>query len=127
MLYYTVINYFSRRVKMEFKIQMEKCMITGVNGFVAKHFIEYLNKNNIDFDILGLDISDGTDMDIQYKKVDLIDKSAIFGILKEYKGPPDPLRGDEIYKRVRDAARVSLGTLSFVCAMICKTPFNRKH
>jgi hypothetical protein len=24
----------------------------------------------------------------------------------EYKGPPDPLRGDEIYKRVRDAARV---------------------
>ena len=26
----------------------------------------------------------------------------------EYKGPPDPLRGDEIYRRVRDAAKVRL-------------------
>lgn len=25
----------------------------------------------------------------------------------EYKGTPDPLRGDEIYRRVRDAAKVT--------------------
>ena len=24
----------------------------------------------------------------------------------EFKGPPDPLRGDEIYRRVRECARV---------------------
>eukprot|EP00604_Paraphysomonas_vestita_P003314 CAMPEP_0174820226 /NCGR_PEP_ID=MMETSP1107-20130205/3911_1 /TAXON_ID=36770 /ORGANISM="Paraphysomonas vestita, Strain GFlagA" /LENGTH=696 /DNA_ID=CAMNT_0016035147 /DNA_START=1922 /DNA_END=4012 /DNA_ORIENTATION=- len=29
----------------------------------------------------------------------------------QYKGPPDPLRGDEIYKRVRDAAKESLDAI----------------
>jgi hypothetical protein len=29
----------------------------------------------------------------------------------EYKGPPDPLRGDEIYKRVRDAAKEALDAI----------------
>jgi hypothetical protein len=33
-----------------------------------------------------------------------------FGVL-EYKGPPDPLRGDEIYRRVRDAAKESLDAI----------------
>jgi hypothetical protein len=32
----------------------------------------------------------------------------------EYKGPPDPLRGDEIYKRVRDAARVRTVILKII-------------
>jgi hypothetical protein len=26
--------------------------------------------------------------------------------LSEFRGPPDPLRGDQIYQKVRDAARV---------------------
>jgi hypothetical protein len=34
---------------------------------------------------------------------------AVTRIITEYRGPPDPLRGDEIYKRVRDAAKVSAG------------------
>lgn len=34
---------------------------------------------------------------------------SIYGL--EYKGPPDPLRGDEIYKRVRDAAREALDAI----------------
>jgi hypothetical protein len=29
----------------------------------------------------------------------------------EFKGPPDPLRGDEMYKRVREAAKVTLLSL----------------
>lgn len=40
----------------------------------------------------------------------------------EYKGPPDPLRGDEIYKRVRDAARVCAAFFfSFIhCFLVTK-------
>ena len=29
----------------------------------------------------------------------------------EFKGPPDPLRGDEIYKRVRDMAKEALDAI----------------
>ena len=30
----------------------------------------------------------------------------VITLVLEFKGPPDPLRGDEIYKRVREAAKV---------------------
>lgn len=64
---------------------MKKIIITGVNGFVAKYFIEYLKQNNIDFDILGLDIASESDLDIKYKKVDLTNKSEVYELLNEYK------------------------------------------
>lgn len=35
----------------------------------------------------------------------------------EFKGPPDPLRGDEIYRRVRECARVR--TMLCLYTVIC--------
>lgn len=63
---------------------MKKIIITGANGFVSRYFIEYLNENAINFDILGLDISTDTDLNIKYQQVNLTDKDLIYKILKEY-------------------------------------------
>lgn len=64
---------------------MKKILITGANGFVAKYFVEYIVQNSIDFEILGLDIATVSDLNINYKQIDLIDKFAICTVLKEYK------------------------------------------
>lgn len=63
---------------------MKKIIITGANGFVSRYFVEYLNKNTTDFDVLGLDISADTDLNIKYKQANLTDKGLIYRILKEY-------------------------------------------
>jgi len=34
-----------------------------------------------------------------------------FGINVDYRGPPDPLRGDEPYRKVREAAREALDSI----------------
>jgi GDP-4-dehydro-6-deoxy-D-mannose reductase len=36
---------------------MEKYLITGISGFVARHFIEFLEKNEIHSSILGIDLN----------------------------------------------------------------------
>lgn len=64
---------------------MKKILITGVNGFVAKYFVEYLNKNDTDFNILGLGTSLNTELDIDYKQADLTDGQKIYKILEDFK------------------------------------------
>lgn len=43
-----------------------------------------------------------------------------YSIDLEFKGPPDPLRGDEIYRRVREAAKVHTYFI-FLCSDVTQT------
>lgn len=62
-------------------------MITGVSGFVAKHFLDFLEDNQLKVQVLGLDIldtnlySDFNYVDFQYKRIDLLDQGEIENIL----------------------------------------------
>lgn len=66
---------------------MEKILITGVSGFVAKHFLDFLEENQLKVQVLGLDIldtnlySDFSYVDFQYKRIDLLDQGEIENIL----------------------------------------------
>ena len=72
---------------------MKRIAITGVSGFVAGHFIDYLYKNNIECEILGLDrgnpkIDFGKYSDkikIFFSIVDLMDKDGLRNIIRSYK------------------------------------------
>lgn len=61
---------------------MNKILITGVNGFVAKYFLDYLLENHIDLDILGIDINLGTTLNINYRQVDLTNRQSIYNVLE---------------------------------------------
>lgn len=64
---------------------MERIVITGFSGFVAKHFIEYLYNERIDCEVLGLsrepskeDYSKYLDrISISFQSVDLLDKERL--------------------------------------------------
>ena len=64
---------------------MERIVITGFSGFVAKHFIEYLYNERIDCEVLGLsrepskeDYSKYLDrIGISFQSVDLLDKERL--------------------------------------------------
>lgn len=67
---------------------MKKILITGIAGFVAKHFVEYLQKNNLEYEVLGLDILDDYEINYQYakyKKIDLTDRALIQEVLDNFK------------------------------------------
>lgn len=67
---------------------MKKILITGIAGFVAKHFVEYLQKNNFEYEILGLDILDDYEINYKYakyKKIDLTDRALIQEVLDNFK------------------------------------------
>ncbi|MHB1867363.1 MAG: NAD-dependent epimerase/dehydratase family protein [Nitrososphaerales archaeon] len=51
-----------------------RVLITGINGFVGKHLSEYLR--NKGFDIIGLDITAGTDL-----QGDISDRNFVFNVL----------------------------------------------
>jgi GDP-4-dehydro-6-deoxy-D-mannose reductase len=36
---------------------MKKIMITGFSGFVGRHFVDYLNRRNIEAEIIGIDVN----------------------------------------------------------------------
>lgn len=63
----------------------KKFLITGAAGFVAKHFVEYLQKNSIKASVLGLDIAENVALPIEYKKVNLTNKTEIYSILHDFK------------------------------------------
>ena len=71
---------------------MKKIAITGVSGFVAGHFIDYLYNNNIECEILGLDrgtpkIDFGKyadKIDIHFSIVDLMDKDALKTLIENF-------------------------------------------
>ncbi|MBN2546848.1 MAG: GDP-mannose 4,6-dehydratase [Spirochaetes bacterium] len=63
---------------------MEKYIITGFSGFVARHFLEYLENNKINANILGIDIVPFNIKNNEYKHIkwnfielDLLDKDKI--------------------------------------------------
>ena len=67
---------------------MKKYLITGYAGFVGRHFVEYLDKNETDAVIKGLDIQkpdfsrdsyNNTHMD--FEKIDLLDRDRVENII----------------------------------------------
>ena len=66
-----------------------KYLVTGANGFVGKYFIEYLQKAESDAQIIGADITDNSCSDIEYIKIDLNDRLAVYKMLHHIK--PDYL------------------------------------
>ena len=69
---------------------MKKILITGVNGFVASHFLDFLEDNGYKFEIFGVDISekflyirDYKNIKINYFQIDLLDQDKISKLLLE--------------------------------------------
>ncbi len=65
----------------------KKFLITGVCGFVARYFIEYLQENNIPAQILGLDIASQCTINAEnfkYKQADLTNKAVLKEILENF-------------------------------------------
>ena len=50
---------------------MSKYLITGVQGFVGRYFVEYLLSHEPEAKIFGVDIAQTCDMPIAYHSVDL--------------------------------------------------------
>lgn len=70
----------------------EKYLITGFSGFVSQHFLNYLERNCISVQILGIDINtpDFSFQQFQYlkcdfQKVDLLDKTQVEEIVSAFK------------------------------------------
>ncbi|MCR5405053.1 MAG: GDP-mannose 4,6-dehydratase [Butyrivibrio sp.] len=71
---------------------MNKLLITGFSGFVASHFIEYLYKEKLQYDVCGIDINEPTHdygqysdfLDIDFKKADMMDIDRVHDILTEF-------------------------------------------
>jgi len=67
-------------------------IITGINGFVAQHFLAFLTTQKESFSILGLGRSEPTfdktkfaPLNIEYIKVDLLNREHVGEILKNFK------------------------------------------
>jgi GDP-4-dehydro-6-deoxy-D-mannose reductase len=64
-------------------MQRKKILITGANGFVASHFLDYLENQKIASDVLGIDIVDQTTslpfkyIDFRYVKQNMLDLEKI--------------------------------------------------
>jgi GDP-4-dehydro-6-deoxy-D-mannose reductase len=69
-----------------------KYLITGFSGFVSRHFLEYLENNKIESEVLGVDIS-APDFDFDkfkfvkctFKSIDLLNQSQVNSVFREYK------------------------------------------
>lgn len=70
---------------------MQKYIITGFSGFVSKNYLEYLNQNNIQSNILGIDvIIPSVDLNgyehlkIKFEKSDLKDKDRLCKLIYDF-------------------------------------------
>ena len=75
-----------------FKFIAMRIIVTGINGFVAQHFLTFLTTQEENFTILGLGRSDihfdkqkFAPLDIEYIKVDLLNREHVGEILKNFK------------------------------------------
>jgi GDP-4-dehydro-6-deoxy-D-mannose reductase len=71
---------------------MKKYFITGFSGFVSQHFINYLNKNEIEAAILGVDVT-GPEFQFEnykevkctYRELDLLKQDDVTEILQQFR------------------------------------------
>ncbi len=71
---------------------LNKYLITGFSGFVSKHFVDFLERNKINAEVLGVDIND-IDFDFanysfvkcSFQKMDLLNKTAVEEIISHFK------------------------------------------
>lgn len=70
---------------------MEKFLITGFSGFVSRYFLDYLEKNDINAQVLGVDllsphfdIRDYRRIKCSFEKVDLLDKNQVDNIIYQF-------------------------------------------
>jgi len=70
---------------------MAKFLITGISGFVGQHFIDYLEDNKIEAQIMGVDLEENipersyTYVSQGFKKIDLLSGQDIERVLFEFK------------------------------------------
>ena len=65
---------------------MKKYLVTGVNGFVGKYFVDYVLSVESDAEIMGLGLEEATKVEnIRYKSVNLCDGEQVYSIIAEYK------------------------------------------
>ena len=67
-----------------------KLLITGINGFVASHFLEFLSKQNEKIEILGIGrsakcelINQFPELNFSYKSIELLNKQEVSIIIAE--------------------------------------------
>jgi len=70
---------------------MKKFLITGFSGFVSRHFIEYLERQNIRAIVKGIDVhyphlkqEDFKFVELDFDKIDLLDKGKVENIIFEF-------------------------------------------
>lgn len=70
----------------------DKYLITGFSGFVSKHFLEYLERNKIEAEIIGIDVhlpefnySKYQFIKCSFETVDLLNKEAVQKIIQTFK------------------------------------------
>lgn len=65
---------------------MSRILITGSNGFVARHFVDYFRTNRIEADFLGIDVAQTCLIkDISYSQLDLMNMESLKSLLSIYK------------------------------------------
>lgn len=70
---------------------IKKFLITGFSGFVSRHFVEYLENNEIDAVVRGVDIlepdlqqKDFKHVQFDFNKIDLLEKCEVEKVLSEF-------------------------------------------
>lgn len=71
---------------------MQRCIVTGVSGFVGKNYLEYLNDNAFKSEILGIDVKtpeikneDYEHLKINFEKADLKDKDRLCKLIYNFR------------------------------------------
>ena len=72
---------------------MKKILITGFSGFVSRHFLDFLYKENLAYEILGVDINPPKmsleeykdRLEVQFKELNLLDKEALNAVIVEFR------------------------------------------
>lgn len=70
-----------------------KILVTGAAGFVARHYIDFLNSNGIECTVLGIDSVEvrkqatlaKTIISVSYTKVDMLNKQELKGIISDFR------------------------------------------
>ena len=69
-----------------------KLLITGFSGFVSKHFLDLLNREEKGAEVLGIDkntpdfpLSDFPNISVSFKNVDLLNRTATDNILDSFR------------------------------------------